>query len=144
MIVAATQEHADLVADALTEVGARELAEVYGMSPREAARHNLAISVSSWTLFVCGKPLLMFGVHCLSEAEKVGELWTLGTRHICAHRVAFARACARFLPEVRAGWRELRAAVETSNADVMKWTQWCGAKTSPMNERLTLVTLESQ
>lgn len=141
MIVPAHITHLSLLAPHVTAEGRRELEEVYGMTPREALRRNMAASSEAWTMFAGADVLCMFGVAPLSVMDRSGEFWIVSTEYICRHRLAFARMCKRFLPQVLRNWEEVRGALEHQREDVVHWARWLGAEITPLNDRLSEMRL---
>ena len=140
MIIPTQPEHVALVAPFVSADGVRELAEIYGMSVEEGLRRNLKSS-TAWTMFCGPQVLAIFGIAPVSVMEGTGEFWIVSTTHICAHRIAFARQCRRFLPKMLEGWSEVACVLEHGRKDVLDWAQWLGAKVTPINDRLSRMVL---
>ena len=143
MIREARIEDIPLIADAITDEGRRELAEVYGMTPLETMESNFALPGKKWTMFSGDDALAMFGATPLTVLGNVGEFWIVSTVFVCRHRIAFSRLCRRFLPTLLAEHTELRGCLEHGRADVVKWAKWCGVKITPATERMSLMTLRA-
>lgn len=142
MIVPATPEHLPLIAAAMPSEGVRELAEVYGQNPEETLRRNLLASTEAWTMFHDTVPLAIFGVAPLSVMEGRGEFWVIGTTHICAHRLSFARSCRKFLPRLMRDWNEVIGLLEHGRPDVVKWAAWLGTKITPVDDRMSFMSIQ--
>jgi hypothetical protein len=136
-IIPARPAHVPLVESCVTAEGARELSEVYGLTPHESLRRNLAASSEAWTMFAGEDALCMFGVAPLSILESHGEFWIVGTTHICRHRLAFARSCRLFLPRLLQNWSMLSGTLEHQRQDVVRWARWLGVEITPIDARLS-------
>lgn len=141
MIIPATTAHLSLVEPYVSAEGVRELAEVYGVTPHETLRWNLIASIEAWTMFAGDDVLCMFGVGPLSILERHGEIWMVGTTHICRHRVAFARSCRLFLPRLLQNWSMLTGVLEHQRQDIVRWAHWLGIEMVPIDSRLSSMQL---
>ncbi len=141
MIIPAHVAHLPLITAGVSDIGRRELAEVYGMTPEESVRRNLAASSESWTMFAGADALAMFGVAPISLISRQGEFWIVSTTHICNHRLAFARMCRQFLPRLLRDWDEVLGVLEHNRADVVRWAEWLGVQITPRNDRLSEMRL---
>lgn len=141
MIRAATSADIGPLAADITEAGMYELAEVYGYEPVQALERNLSLSSQSWTIEAGGEVLAMLGVAPVTILGDIGELWCVGAKAICRHRIAFARASQAFLRLAFARWSEIRCLIEYGNEDVSDWVRWLGGEVSPVNDRMGLLVL---
>lgn len=141
MIVPATFDHLSRVV--VPEASRRELAEVYGMTPEAALRHNFTISVDRWAMTSTDEVLAVFGVYPLSLLNRTGEFWIVSSEAVERHRFSFARQCRSFLPTLMTNWSELRGLLEHNRCDVLRWAQWLGVKTTPRDERMSYMVLEA-
>lgn len=140
MILAAHLDHVAFLQ--MPPEGITELAEVYGMTPGEAMRRNLAASVEAWTMLAGDEVLAMFGVAPVSLLERTGEFWIAGSVNICRHKLSFARQCRRFLPQMMRNYSEVLGILETHRTDVVRWAQWLGVEITPRDDRTSFMSLK--
>lgn len=126
-LVDAETRHARLIANSMRARDVMEVRAGWNREPFEAIREAMSSSHYARTLFVGLEPLCIFGLAPLSILGcGSARIWMFGTAAIDRHRLAFARATKRYLPEVFQHCTLATNLVDMSDTAAMRWLDWLG------------------
>lgn len=106
----------------------RELNLGWRQSPQQVMADGLAFSVRTLTLLNDLKPLCMCGIVPIHLLSGHYLLWIVPTREIDRHRVVFARASKRYLPQLMAGCRLVTNLIDRQDGAAVRWARWLGCQ----------------
>jgi len=125
-VIAATEDHARLLAPLMAEPDKRECWAQAHLEPLEALLYSLRHSVLAYTAIVDEAPAVMFGVRAESMLSDTGYPWLLGReldRHVS---YLFLKHYRPFLDRMREAFPVLEACVDARHAKAIRWMKWAG------------------
>jgi len=130
-VIAATQDHAALLAPRLRAQDVAEISASTLLSPQDALAASLACSPMAWTGMVDDEPVCMFGVAATSWIAAEGAPWMLGSDALLQHQKAFLRRNRAYVALMRQMFSSLRNHVDTRNHVSIRWLHWLGFTLGP-------------
>jgi len=130
-VVPATPTQAAALAPRLRRADADEVWAAARLTPEEAPRQSLALSLRAWAGLADDEVMCLFGLAPLSLLTGWGAPWLLGADGLERHANAFLRRNRAMVADMRALCPRLENRVDARNAVSIRWLRWLGFTLHP-------------
>lgn len=120
-----------LLAPILRQSDRDEINAGSGRHPTAVLAHGMMISTLTWSAFIDGRIVAMFGVAPGSMIDGIGVPWLLGTDEIDQHPRAFVRTARAYIRRMRELYPTLRNIVHADNTKAVRWLRRAGFDVMP-------------
>jgi len=123
---ATTEDHIQAVAPRLRQADIDEVSASTGRNPHEALLFSVEKSSLALTVFMDGRPEVIFGCGDLSILTRVGCPWALGTDAVERNYREFLRGSVGWRDRLLMRYSVLTNVVDERNAASIRWLRWLG------------------
>lgn len=125
-VVRYDESHGEELLTNLREIDRRELYMLSRLEPMAALSLTLALSVASWTGFMDGKIVCVFGISRKAPLSEIGVPWLVGTDLIAENYRPFARISREYYARFAKAFPQMENFVLADNAVTVRWLKWLG------------------
>jgi len=101
------------------------------LSPEQAIRHSVGVSIESETWLADDKTMVISGVSRGTFLSPYACVWMLGTRHLRQYPVTFLKGSREWVERMLEEYEHLVNYVDARNKRSLRWLKWLGFTVHP-------------
>lgn len=97
-----------------------------GLTPTEAIAYGIKHSIEALEVLCSDGPVAYIGYRPSSPMGTAAIAWALTTPKVLEHKVAFARASAKYVDKLLELYPEIHVTVDVRHEQAISWLEWLG------------------